>query len=77
MIENNKKLRVIVWDCEGQKVIHDEMGDLFLGGISQGRELGTIVCGYAPKWKRLAFARAMIKICKKIKRIIRKEKDDG
>ena len=77
MTENNKKLRVIVWDCESAKVIHDTMGDVLVGGMAQGKDLCTIFTGYGPRVQFLALLNAMKKALRDMKRKIKKENNNG
>lgn len=79
-MENKKRLRVIVWDCEKGKVLYDEQTDRFIGGADKEGNFRVIFVGEGNRLQKLDIIREMMRACRKLKRMVntlRGEKESG
>ena len=75
METNNKRLRVIVFDCENKKILYDEQTDCFIGGaIKDYKEFHGIFAGQGGRLQKHIAIREMMSVCRKLKRSIWREK---
>lgn len=73
-MENNKRLRVIVWDCESEKILYDEQTNCFIGGaIKDNKEFRGIFAGQGGRLQKKIAIREMMSVCRKLKKQIRRE----
>ena len=76
-MENKKRLRVIVWDCDQNKAILDEQSDCFIGGVLRDMQFKALLTGDGDKYQKKTAIREMMSVCRNLKRIIRREKESG
>lgn len=77
METNNKRFRVIVWDCKQKKAILDEQSDCFIGGVLRDMQFKALLAGDGDKYQKKAAIKEMMTLCRQLKRIIRREKGSG
>lgn len=72
--EETKKIRIIVWDCEGKKLLYDEQADSVICGLVKNDEgLRTIFTGRGSILQKLIAVNGLIAACRKIRRQLKWE----
>ena len=76
--EAPKSLRVIVWNCESEKILYDEQTNCFMGcSLRDDNASQVIFAGKGDKLQKRIAIREIMNTCRRLKRIIRREIEEN